>query len=164
MMTNISWPDYLMIIVPLFFLYYGYIGFQYYFDELKSFTHWDKLLASGITRRAGNGDSPIHPIQVSTSNVVDAVPGTDTYEELGGDLKLEIENLHLKLKEAVETASLQKDEKTLLDNLGTILIEYPEFRNSPFQSTISELIMTECRRYGSIILSEDAVVKLWDGV
>lgn len=150
MITHISWPDYLMIIVPLLFLYYGYIVFRYYLNELKSFTQWDKLLPSGNTRRIGNGDN--------------TVPGNNTNEELSGDLKLEFENLYRKLQEAVENASLQKDKKALVDHLGTILIEYPEFRNSPFQSTISELIMAECRRYGSIVLSEDEVAKLWDGV
>lgn len=45
-----------------------------------------------------------------------------------------------------------------------ILKEYPDLKSSPFQPAISELIVSECEKYGFVILSEDEVVMLWNKV
>lgn len=37
MFTNISWANYLIVVSTLLTIYYLFIGFRFYFDELKVF-------------------------------------------------------------------------------------------------------------------------------
>jgi len=42
-----------------------------------------------------------------------------------------------------------------------VLKEYPSVRYSPLRSSINELIVSECQKYGAVTLNEDEVELLW---
>lgn len=160
MVTNISWTDYLMVMLLLLVIYYVLIGFRYYFNDLK------KLAANLIPTAFGsklenpessNFDDTTKAFKQMTAEGPDAGTTEDTL--------LEVEHLIMKLKEIIENASIQNTAKNKFkENLKSILNQYPEIKNSPFQSAVNELIISECTKHDSIILSENEVVMLWNEV
>ena len=163
MITNVSWTDYLIATLLSLLIYYLFIGFRYYSSEFKSLAaNRNQLLSTAFGNKFKNYEkTSVHP----SNEPVGQNPGAVSFAGTTEDTAVEIEHLILKLKGIIENASLQNTgKKKLKENLGSILYEYPEIKNSPFQSAINELIVSECRRHGSIILSEDEVVMMWGKV
>ncbi|MBF9252140.1 hypothetical protein I2I11_02430 [Pontibacter sp. 172403-2] len=166
MFTSISWTNYIVVIILLLAIYYILIGICFYSRDFQQFL---TVRRKGKIRSSGdeivddiplnNPDDPFKQIEsdLSFSDSSFAQTSDDTFED--------IERLILRLKEAIADAGTKqyiKQEFFLL--LQLILKEYPHLKDSPFQSTINELIISECGKYGSIAISEEEVVMLWNTV
>lgn len=165
MFTNISWTNYIIVIILILAIYYLFIGIRFYYHELKNFVGKRKFqlhpahneLSHGPGNMDNNGeDERVHSEPLQAQNSFGGTPD-DAFQE--------VEHLIGRLKEVIEEASRKKYIKQeFLQYLKLILKEYPEIKNSPFQPAINELIISECERYGSIMLSENEVVMLWNDV
>lgn len=166
MFTNISWTDYIVVIIVLLAIYYLFIGIRFYSRDLRYFL---------TSRRKGNIRSSHNEAadDMSLSNPGETFEGAKSelsmadgsFAQTSDDTFQDIERLIIRLKEAIADAGTKqyiRQEFFLL--LQLILKEYPHLKDSPFQSAIIELIISEFGKYGSIAISEEEVVMLWNEV
>lgn len=159
MFTNISWMNYLTVVALLITLYYLLVGLRYYPTELKEILSGKRKLQFKATRikRPDRADQFIPDAQIpggehSFINTSDA-----TFDE--------VEALITALVNTIGEASQKQYIKQEFSySLKRVLKDYPQIQDSPFRSAIDELILSECEKYGTITLSEDDIVRLWDDV
>src|SRR5690606_15957131 len=74
----------------------------------------------------------------------------------------EVEHLIERLKSVIADASHRK---LVLEEfrqyISMVLKEYPSVKQSPLRSSINELIISECQKYGVVTLKEEEVELLW---
>jgi hypothetical protein len=162
MVTNISWADYLVVVILFLSAYYLVTVIFFYSRDLQ------RLLARLQKRNARDG-----PHQLTTTPSAEAgateffnmeeksfTPHEPVFQPLVDPLQ-EVEKLIAHLKEAigdVKSRKYSKEEFILL--LQLVLKEYPAFRGSPFQSAIRDLILSECEKQDSISLTEEDILTL----
>lgn len=141
MFTNVSWTNYFFVIISLLIIYYIIIGLRFYPAEIRNFLFNKKKfkVSASETKILGKGKT------VSTSSKV-------------GELVV-------RLKDAIaELSGKRFIKQEFFLYLQLILEEYPEIKNSQFQSAINELIISECAKYDSIMFNEEELVGLWSEV
>lgn len=158
MFSSTSWTDYTIVVLLLLAIYYLTVGIRFYFQELKSLT--------GKTKAQMHPANDVPDNNAENEQVLSKLAqDQNCITETADEAFQQIEHLMERMKAAIEEASRKKHIKEEFSlYLQLILNEYPELKKSPFRSTISELIISECARHGSIALSEDEVVKLWNEV
>lgn len=153
MLKNISWSDYIIAVAILLAIYYLLVGMRYFSSEIKD-------LLSGKTKlkfRAAipNNHAADHPDEEQGHQETG-------FEKTTDDEFTEIEHLIERLKAVIEDASRRKlIPQEFKQYLSMVLREYPSVKYSPLRSSVSELIVSECQKYGAVILSEDEVELLW---
>lgn len=157
MFTNISWTDYSILIVLLGSLYYLFVGLRYYPTELKELLSGKRKLNFRIPEFKKKNEAGWPSLQTEVQD------GDDSFGNTTDDTFNEVESLIAELKENIEKASKKQFIKQEFSySLKVILKNYPQIQNSPFRSAIDELILSECEKHGTITLSEDDIVRLWD--
>lgn len=163
MFTNISWTNYIVVIILLLAIYYIFIGIRFYSRDFQ------QLLTVRRKGKIRSGDDIVE--NMPQNNLADPFEQPESelavsdssFAQTSDDTFQDIERLIIRLKEAIADAGTKqyiKEEFFLLVQL--ILKEYPDLKDSPYQSAINELIISECGKYGSIAISEEEVVMLWD--
>jgi len=156
MLTNISWTDYIIAVAILLTTYYFFVGIRYFFDDLKALFSGKSNLRFmvGISY-----DTVSESIQSSEKNY--SVEST-ALETTTDDDFAEVEHLIERLKSVIADASGKKlIPQELKQYLHLVLQEYPNIKNSPFRTSINELVASECEKYGAVTMSEDEVELLW---
>lgn len=152
MFTGISWTDYMVAVAIGLTLYYCYVAFRYYSEELKD------LLS---------GKSKLNFRTLLSENIPSEEPdshpsGSSSFSQTGDDDFVEVEELITKIKDAVADASKKKYVLVEFKHcLRLIFREYPNIKNSPIRSSINELLVSECEKYGTVTLSEEEADRLW---
>lgn len=166
MFTNISWTNYIVVIIVLLAIYYIFIGIRFYSRDLQYFLTFRR---KGSIRPSD--DEAVEDMSLSNpaENFEEAKSefsiADGSFAQTSDDTFQDIERLIVRLKETIADAGTKqyaRQEFFLL--LQLILKEYPNLKDSPFQSAIIELITSECGKYGSITISEEEVVMLWNEV
>ena len=164
MFTNISWTNYIIAVILLLIIYYIIIGIRFYSHDLKNLLSGNqkfKQSSSTELSNAQNFNTPIADKQAQPEMFQAGKAFAETIDETF----LDVEHLIIRLKEAIANASRKKYIKQeFFLYLQLILKEYPILKNSQLQSVINELIISECAMYGSITLSEEEAVALWNEV
>jgi hypothetical protein len=155
MLKNISWTDYIIAVSIALIIYYIFVAVRYFSDELK------ELLS-------GKRKLTVLPYGVPSENSDEVESELDHQVEASGfanttdDEFTEIEHLIERLKSVIEDASHRKlIPQEFKQYLSMVLKEYPSVRYSPLRSSVNELIISECEKYGAIALSESDVDLLW---
>lgn len=159
MLTNISWTDYIIAVAILLAAYYFFVVMRYFFADLKNLVSGKSNLKFmvGISY-----DTIGESIQPSEKNYNGESPAFETTTD---DDFAEVEHLIERLKSVIADASGKKlIPQELKQYLHLVLQEYPNIKNSPFRSSINELVASECEKYGAVTLSEDEVEQLWKDV
>ena len=156
MLTNISWTDYIIAVAIFLAAYYFFVGMRYFSADLKD-------LVSGKSNLKFMGvlshDKVSESIQPSEKSYDGESPAFETTTD---DDFVEVEHLIERLKSVIADASGKKlIPQELKQYLHLVLQEYPNIKNSPFRTSINELVASECEKYGAVILSEDEVEHLW---
>lgn len=156
MLTKISWANYLTIISLLMTGYYLFVVFRYYSTDMKDlFSGKRKLKFRGNTS-PNSRNKDLLPSVKNHKNESSALE-TNIVDDL-----VEVDQLIERLKEVVADASSKKlIPREFMEYLHAVLLEYPNIKNSPYRSSINELIMSECEKYGTVTLSEEEVEQLW---
>lgn len=162
MFTSISWTNYIVVIVLLLVIYYIIIGIWFYSSDLKNLLSGNKKFKLrppiGI-KELQNDSNPIAHEQALSEIDKDR----NAIDETNDEISLEVDHLIIKLKEAIADASHKKYfQPEFFLYLQLIIKEYPMVKNSQFQSVINELIISECNKYGSVMLDEEEVALLWN--
>ena len=160
MFTNISWTDYFAAVVLLLTIYYLFVGVRYYSADLKD-------LFSGKQnpdfRTALSNDTDGENIQPTEENYTNERPAFAITTD-DNDFA-EVEHLIDRLKSVIADASYKKlIPQEFRQYLHLVFQEYPNIKNSPFRSSINELVASECEKYGAVALSDDEVELLWKDV
>lgn len=156
MLTGISWTDYFIVVGIALVIYYAFVSVKYYSGEIKD-------LLSG-KRKLQFKPVPSAQSQRQYEKDVDQVQQEEGggFEETTDSEFAEVEHLIERLKQVIEDASRRKlIPEEFKQYLAMLLKEYPSVKQSPLRSSINELIISECQKYGTVTISEDEVELLW---
>jgi hypothetical protein len=154
MLKNISWTDYIIAVAILLAIYYLFVGMRYFSGEIKDLLSGKRKLK--FRTALPNNHSPYNPDEEQSEIE------TDSFEKTTDDDFTEVEHLIDRLKAVVADASRRKlIPQEFKQYLSMVLKEYPSVRYSPIRSSVNELIVTECQKYGAVTLKEDEVELLW---
>lgn len=158
-LNHVSWGTYLQTIAFALVIYYIIIGLKYYRAELQA------LRQRFFRQNSPAGHLPealiyeedevardITPLEEEVSYVAEADEDMKKIEEFIGRFK----------KLIAQAADKSYAPATLIHSLQILFTEYPQIKNSPHRSAISELIANECEQTGTAQLSEDVVDAWWD--
>lgn len=154
MFTNISWGNYILVVLLLLTAWYLFVAMRFYLDELKNFVSGKRKLQSALPVVLSNdiaaGEFNFEAPQYS-NKFIEADP---TFQD--------VDNLVARLKSVITDSSQRKLVKTeFTDYLTLVLEEYPTVKNSPFRSSISELIVSECEKIDFLDLNQEEAEALW---
>jgi hypothetical protein len=136
MFDSITWEEYLIFILVGSFIYYVYIILRYYRNELYH-------MLKGIRK------TPV----IAAEKKKTISPGNAKMNDLLEELKI--------LFQSASKRKYLKEE--LMSALKLKLIEYRQFRNTPFETAVSNFIATESDNQCSIHLSDDDQRVIWIG-
>ncbi len=163
MFTNISWTNYIIVVILLMVIYYIIIGIRFYSHDFKNLLSGNQKFKLSPSTRLSDMQNDNNP--ADEQEPPEMFQAGSAFAETTDETFLEVEHLIVRLKEAIANASGKRYVKQeFFLYLQLILKEYPVLKNSQFQSVINELIISECAKYGSITLSEEEVVALWNEV
>ena len=155
MFTNMSWSTYSMVMLVLLCGWYLFVGVKYYHEEIKSILTGRSLQPENLPVTAKsvrfNFDTEANN-ETLTSAFADSDP---TFQD--------VDNLVARLKTVIgETSIGNLGKAELMNYLSMVLSEYPTVKNSPFQLSVSELIVSEFEKTGSVLLSLQEAEELWN--
>ncbi|OKS85694.1 hypothetical protein [Mucilaginibacter polytrichastri] len=154
MFTNISWADYFAGAAITAGIYYSYVGLRYYTSDLKELLSGRRKPQLQAALKNGSDQ-----FGIAESNH----PNENYTKAEGDDEFAEVEHLIGRLNTVIADASQKKaDPQEFRQYLQLVLAEYPNVKNSPLRSSVNELIVSECEKYGAVTLTENEVDLLWD--
>jgi hypothetical protein len=159
MLTGISWNNYIIVVVLLSIVWYLFVGLRYYFEDIKEFvTGKRKLQFRGVAGKSISKSDYNFDYQKS-----DEILNTPVEFETVDTVFNEVEDLTARLKNAITDATQKKlSKQEFEDYLRFILKEYPSLRDSPFRPSLNELIVSECEKQESVLLTLQEVEALWN--
>jgi hypothetical protein len=154
MLKNISWTDYIIAVAILLAIYYLFVGMRYFSGEIKDLLSGKRKLKFRTALPDNHG--PYNPDEEQSDME------TGSFEKTTDDDFAEVEHLIDRLKAVVADSSRRKlIPQEFKQYLSMVLKEYPSVRYSPIRSSVNELIVSECQKYGAVTLNEDEVELLW---
>lgn len=156
MYTNISWGNYIIVIVLLLVSWYFFVGLQFYFVEIKEIVTGKWKLQNRRTK-----DLEIHydVVQPQTFTDTSLQPSFGEPEESIINIDAFVEGLKNVVKEAAQRKLVKTEFQSFL---SLLLCEFSSIKNSPFRSSVSEMIISECNKLDFISLSQVEVEELWN--
>lgn len=159
MFTNISWGNYIVVVILLLASWYLFVGFRFYFDDLKE-------VISGKRKLQFRGfENPSYEDSQSELNYhesPEAISEQTSFGEFDTTFQ-DVDTLVARLKSFIADAAKKKlVQKEFTYYLQLLLREFPSVKNSPFNSSISELIVSECDKLESITLTQKEAEALWE--
>lgn len=160
MFKQISWTTYFEVIIFLLIIYYVYILLKFYREDLR------RLFRIGKT----------------SENTAQEIPQALRYEAPGpadqnfiistGDLNVDnqpdgsledADQLIGQLKQVIQSASGKPfSPAVLIPQVKKLFAKSPSLRRSPHRPAINELVVSECERLGTALLTEDEVDQWWN--
>ena len=166
MFTNISWTNYLVVVSLLLATYYVVVGIRFYSYEIKQLLFG--LRKSNLISEPGNNLVTVNNEQANAefhNMEFEQFERSHLPEQTTTDPLLEVEQLASQVQAAIAEATGELFTKeAFFQLLREILKRHPNLKNSSFQSTIQDLILSECEKNSSIRLSTEEVTELWKEV
>ncbi|OXB10178.1 hypothetical protein B0A81_03970 [Flavobacterium plurextorum] len=159
MFTNISWGNYIVVVILLLASWYLFVGFRFYFDDLKEVISGKrKLQFRGF--EDSNYQDPQSELKYQESP--EAISDQNSLGEFDITFQ-DVDALVGRLKSFIADAAKKKlVKKEFTYYLQLLLREFPSVKNSPFNSSVSELIVSECDKLESINLTQKEAEALWE--
>jgi negative regulator of genetic competence, sporulation and motility len=159
MFTNISWGNYLVVVILLLASWYLFVGFRFYFDEFKEVISGKrKLQFRRFENTAYQGNEP----ELKDQESVELTSNETSFGEFDTTFQ-DVDALVARLKTFITDAAKKKlVKKEFTYYLQLLLREFPSVKNSPFNSSVSELIVSECDKIESITLTQKEAEALWE--
>lgn len=147
MLSTISWGSYLITVLTLITVWYVFLIFRYYSEEVKGIFHGQSGFHFLLKR------NNIENIEVLFSEQIQSSNGYSDEEDLSV--------LLVKAIEESSEGNLTKEE--LKNYLLLILSDYPQVKISSGRAKINELMVSECEKHPQMIITYAEVDGLWDG-
>jgi hypothetical protein len=160
LLNPISWSSYLETITVLAIAYYAYIGWKYYRPEI------DKLInrISGRSNDLQEIPDALRYQGEKQEEPVAAIAPQASYEQISNvdEPTAEFEELSQELNRIIESATDKPfAPASLISRLKKILNDFPEVAATTDREKINALIVRECERTGTALLSESEVDMWW---
>jgi hypothetical protein len=143
MCSSISWEQFILTIVVIVGLYYGYVGVSYY--------RKDWLYRLSGKKSPGSSFQPVVPSPAMPTGVAAANPLLPVVHDVVDEIRA--------LLQAEGSAA---NKENLLDKLRRLLQKYPTLKNTAFQPSINQLIAVDMKSKCSIELRQDEIGGLWE--
>jgi hypothetical protein len=163
MLHQISWTTYFESLIVLLAIYYAATGFKFYGRDISVFIQ-TRILKNSPQSRSQIPFFAQEPFADTEEEFEASFPETgpvafeENYYEAPDDSITERETIIARIKAAInETASRPYNPPALTSKIKAIFMDYPSVKNSPYRDAINELIVTECERTGTALLTEDEV-------
>jgi hypothetical protein len=170
MFTANPWVVYASVVTPLLSAYYLAVGFIFYRHDLKA------RIASWKNPPVGAMDPELKSEQIEEQVKPDTLQhdpaeitdqeNDEAQEPFRDEVMMsKVEELSIHLKDAIKQAhhsGYSKEEFILLFQMT--FKEYQAIYGTPFQLSINNLIEAELEKYGSIHLSSEDRVRMWNQV
>lgn len=157
MFSNISWSTYFAVLAVSSAAYYLYIGIRYFSGSIKeklSPTPKRRMRTDFTQENYHSGSEPF--VDQQDNNQQDESALTEY-----GDIEDLIERINNTIAGASERNA---DTLEIKEYLKLLFSEYPSLKNSPFRSSINEMVASEYNKLGKVALSDEEVDLLWDAV
>lgn len=149
MLNNISWQDYLSIMGAATILYYIIIGITYFRGDLKK----------ALNRKRGTSREMFVYEDTGDTGPVAMAKDIQGPIEVGNEIDL-IEDLADKLGNSLSRKT-NPNKQELQEYIGQLFRDYPTLKASGLRESISELVVSECKKNGIGSLSKGEVDQLW---
>lgn len=155
MLNNMSWTGYFTALGIALVIYYLFVGIKYYSEEIKDLFSGKRRISfnpalPGRNKRQRD-EEPEHKEQ--------AIAG---FEHTTNDDFIVLERLIERLKKVInEAAGRKMILQEFKQYLTMILKDYPSVAGSHLRSSVNELIISECQKYGTVELNVKEVDMLW---
>lgn len=159
MLSGISWDNYIVVVVSLSIVWYLFMGLYYYFDAIKDLVSGKrKLQFRSLVENPISKTNYDFNIQ-KEDEILNAAVEFETVDPVFN----EVEDLTASLKEAITSAIQKKlSKKHFKAHLQSILQTSTLLANSPFRPSLNELIISECEKQESFLLTLQEVDALWN--
>lgn len=158
MLTNISWSNYVIAIGTLLFIWYLFLGFHFYFFEIKQTILGQRKIVLPNFGRKKNDNPTFKEIQngASHSNL------SETFAESFATLD-DVKELSARLADAIaESAQRNLSRQEFKNYLKLILAEYSYVKISSLRGTVNDLVVSESEKYTDLLLTFQQVDDLWE--
>ena len=156
MFTNITWSNYSIAIGLLLLIWYSFLGFRFYYQELKQIGAGKRKIQLPVL-----GGNRIRQTRFE-SNEMNNSKSELSFSESSCTLE-DTEQLSSLLINAIREGverNFSKEEVQIY--LKLILNDYPSLKESSYRSTINELMVSECEKHPRMILTYAELDGLWD--
>lgn len=158
MFTNISWGNYSIAIGASVLVWYSFIGFRFYYQELKQIAAGKQPIKFPFLRKKGAGQS--HSLISDNTHAKSSESPLFT-------APFSVQDDAEKLIDILIQAILESDERNLSKDafrnyLMLILNDYQYVKNSSFRPMINERMVSESEKFPQLILTFAEVDGLWD--
>jgi len=158
MFTNISWGNYSIAIGALVLVWYSFIGFRFYYQELKQIAEGKQNIKFPFIKKKRSEQSRLLRGDNDHSNSSASPLFTEPFS---------VQDDAEKLTDILIQAILESDERNLSKDafrnyLMLILNDYQYVKNSSFRPMINERMVSETEKFPQLILTFAEVDGLWD--
>lgn len=158
MFTNISWNNYIVVIVLSAVGWYLFVGLRFYFNDLKEIAAGKRKLKFHGFRKENyqEFESQLNTPYLPKTTTTDS--SSEEFDTTFTQVDALIDQLKTVIADAAKTKLAKQD---FAYRLKSVLQQYPLIRDSSFSSSISELIVLECNKLGYSILTQPEAEALW---
>ena len=143
MLSNVTWSEYLGVVVTILIFYYLFIAFKYYREDLKAL--WSGKLSWG--------------------NYFKSKQRGATEDQTNSTLFEELEDVVNDLKYAVlDKAGSQVSKPDLLDQLQQRLANYHGLGKPAYRVAINNFIIKHAQETCGVVYSEEELNSAWDAL
>ena len=142
MLSNVSWSEYVAVIVVLAIVYYLVIGIKYFREEIKA-------LFNGKLKKSS------HPAKTNAENLINQKAVDASFEELQAvvnDLRYGI----------LDRLGKQADKSQLITLLQDRLAKYEGLNRPAYRVAINNYIIQHAEEICGVAFSEDELNAAWD--
>lgn len=155
MIKNISWSEYLVAVGFLSAVYYLIVGIRYFSDDIRQLLPGKRKVRTVAPAGSNNSQSYLAEKQQNNREIHGL---DDTSDDEFTAVKTLIDRLITAIEDASARRLIPQEFRQYLCN---ILKKYPSLKDSPFQSSVNNLIVSECQKYEGVILTIEDVETLW---
>lgn len=156
-LNHLSWTSYLEIVILLLVIYYVFAGIRFYTAYIQ------RLLGCAVKSDAYQGlpDQLVYQETASSANSTN-VPENYIDDNYPDDDIREADSLTASVKSCIAAASgdAYAPDK-LTSQIKNIFKKHTSLKASPHRPAINELVVAECERTGTALLTEDEVDQWW---
>lgn len=158
MFTTISWGNYVIAIGTLLFIWYLFLGFQFYSFEIKqTLLGQRKFIFPNFGIKKKND-----PLFSESQNGTSDSNLSESFSESFATLD-EVKELSARLVGAIaESAQRNLSRQEFTNYLRLILTEYPYVKISSLRGTVNDLVVSESEKYTDLLLKFQQVEDLWE--
>lgn len=159
MFTNISWGNYIIVIILLVVSWYLFVGLRFYFDDLKEIITGKRKHQFQRLAAPSYGDFQSELNDQDVPKVTTPPSAFGEFDNTFQEIDILIEQLKSIITDADKRKLLKQE---LLDSIQLVLTAYPTVKKSPFNSSVTEFIVTTCNKIESITITQKEAEELWD--